>query len=275
MALLKISEVFGNDTSLSLDSKERKRAHCPFRQSACTKQGITDPLGTCSLSDGETATVICPVRFLQGGRLFSDAGLVAFGRGQRVIAVPEFKLLEIPATASQKKKKIGKVDFLLAQLDEHDRAVNFAALEVQSVYISGLTTRPAFKHYLRTGELSVEDRRRPDFRSSAQKRLMPQLALKVPIFRRWGKRFFVAIDSTLFATLPAMTETSVGNAEITWLVYTFAKQAQGGYVMLPPKILHTNWEDVVNALREGSPPEQSELMRWLSDQARWKAIHLT
>ena len=71
--------------------------------------------------------------------------------------------------------------------------------------------------------------RRPDFRSSAQKRLMPQLALKVPIFRRWNKRFFVAVDRTFYGELPTLKERSLGNSEITWLVYDFQRQAQGGF----------------------------------------------
>ena len=52
-----------------------------------------------------------------------------------------------------KRKKIGKVDFLLAQV-EGGKAIDFAALEVQAVYISGKTIRPAFDQYLRTGVLT-------------------------------------------------------------------------------------------------------------------------
>ncbi len=145
-------------------------------------------------------------------------------------------------------------------------ATDFAALEIQSVYISGLSIRPAFNQYLAEGVLTEDALRRPDFRSSAQKRLMPQLALKVPIFRRWGKRFFVAVDSTLFDTLPRMRTQTAGNSEVTWLVYRFGRQSDGGYRMEDPIVRHALWDDVLEALREGRPPERDELLHELSKQ---------
>lgn len=220
-------------------------------------------MGICSFSDGDRATVTCPVRFLEGNRVFVDAARLAFGSHQECIAVPEVRLLDVPGP--QRNRKIGKVDFLLVRL-ESGQAVDFAALEIQAVYISGKTIRPAFNHYLGQGELPAAAFRRPDFRSSAQKRLIPQLALKVPIFRRWGKRFFVAVDSTLFATLPIMRTQSAGNAEVTWLAYPFDRRSEGGYHMEDPTIHHTLWDDVVDSLREGQPPEKDQLLREMSAQ---------
>ena len=271
MSLLQISEIFGNDTSVPQTFERRTHKWCPFRTSPCTKQGIVSPLGICSLSDGRTATVSCPVRFLERGRLFIDAARLAFGTDQDCMAVPEVRLLEVPG---ERTKKIGKVDFLLVQV-VNQTAADFAALEIQSVYISGRSIRPMFDEYLREGQLPAGSRRRPDFRSSAQKRLMPQLALKVPIFRRWGKRFFVAVDATLFKTLPKMREQSAGNAEVTWLVYPFARSPEGGYHMGDPEIHHTVWEDVLDALREGYPPEKSELLNQLTKEVPRRKLFRT
>jgi len=271
MSLLRIGEIFGNDTSIALGAEQRRSKFCPFRGTACTKQGTSSPLGICSLSDGSTATVTCPVRFLEGGRLFVDAARLAFGANQDCIAVPEVRLLEVPGT---KKKKIGKVDFLLVQV-VGEQAVDFAALEIQGVYMSGPSVRPAFDQYLLEGLLPEESRRRPDFRSSAQKRLMPQLALKVPIFRRWGKRFFVAVDTTLFDTLPAIRTQTQGNAEVTWLAYPFKRSETGGYHMGDPEIYHTLWDDVVESLREGIPPERAELLTQLTNEVRKRSTFRT
>jgi len=264
MALLNIGEIFGHDTAIQRDAEERRKPFCPFRQSACTKQGKKSPLGICSFSDGKMATVTCPVRFLEKQRLFIDAARLAFGHGRSCIAVPEVRLLDIPGP--KRNRKIGKVDFLLVQLEKGE-AVDFAALEIQAVYISGKTIRPAFNEYLAAGYLPDDSARRPDFRSSAQKRLMPQLALKVPIFRRWGKRFFVAVDSSFYDTLPNIRTQTEGNAEVTWLVYPFKRQPEGGYQMADPEIYHTLWDDVVDSLREGKPPEKSELLKEMSKQA--------
>jgi hypothetical protein len=264
LALLTIGEIFGNDIAIRLSAEKRKDKLCPFRGSACTKQGKKTPLGICSLSDGARATVTCPVRFLERNRLLVDAARLAFGPGREFIAVPEVRLLDIPGT---KKRRIGKVDFLLAEVRDK-QAVDFAALEIQAVYISGASIRPAFNQFLADGVLPEDSLRRPDFRSSAQKRLMPQLALKVPIFRRWGKHFFVAVDSTLFETLPKMRAQTAGNAEVTWLVYPFDRQATGGYRMENPLIQHSLWDDVLDSLREGQPPEKEDLLEDLSKQIR-------
>lgn len=197
--------------------------------------------------------------------MFQDAARIAFGLGVQCVAVPEVRVLEVMRDG--KRKKIGKVDFLLVHL-EGSEAVDFAALEVQAVYISGASIRPAFDQYIRTGELSTDGKRRPDFRSSAQKRLMPQLALKVPIFRRWGKRFFVATDSEFFSELPNMKPQSADNGEVTWLGYEFKRQLDGGYKMTSPNVVHTLWDDVETALREGEAPEKSELLKQLTESAR-------
>jgi hypothetical protein len=272
MALLQIGEVFGHDTALSATRPRENQHPCPFRGNQCAKGNKNTPLGICSLTDGRFATVVCPVRFLEGRKMFHDAARIAFGNGVDCVAVPEVRVLEV--LRNGKSKKIGKVDFLLAHL-KGGKAIDFAALEVQAVYISGKTIRPAFDKYVRTGELIDEGKRRPDFRSSAQKRLMPQLALKVPIFRRWGKRFFVATDSTFFSELPSMNPQSDGNSEVTWLSYDFERKADGGYTMRTPTVVHTLWDDVETALREGKAPEKSELLAQLTECARSLPIFRT
>ncbi|HUB67413.1 MAG TPA: NotI family restriction endonuclease [Candidatus Methylacidiphilales bacterium] len=272
MALLQIAEVFGNDTSQSWDVEIRRKAWCPFRQSTCTKQGITDPLGICSYTDERRATCVCPVRFQEKGRLFIDVGRLAFGPGRKIIVAPEIRLLKVPG---KKNKKIGKVDFLIASLDTEGKPADFAALEVQAVYISGKSIRSAFKKYLKTGILNEDSKRRPDFRSSAQKRLMPQLSLKVPIFRRWGKRFFVAVDAAFFEALPPLKTVMPDSAEITWMVYPFERARIGGFTMGQPAVHHTLWDDVLTSLREGEAPERSELLAELSMRASELAIYST
>ena len=179
--------------------------------------------------------------------------------------VAEVRLLEVPGKAGR-VKKIGKVDYLIVRLDVTGTPVDYAALEIQAAYISGKSVRGEFDRYLETGKLHASSQRRVDFRSSAQKRLMPQLALKVPIFRRWGKHFFVAVDRTLFESLPKIQTVHADNAEISWLVYDFERSESGGYKMSAPEIRHTLWDEVVNALREGTPPERNELLSQLARQ---------
>jgi len=151
---------------------------------------------------------------------------------------------------------------LIAVLDRNGQPSDFAALEVQAVYISGLSVRPYFNQFLRTGVLPDGGKRRPDYRSSAQKRLMPQLSLKVPVFRRWGKRFFVVVDAPFFEALPKIRRVAGReNSEITWLVYRLNRtDASVGYTMNDPEVVFTLWDDVLTALREGEAPQQSEVL---------------
>src|SRR5208282_3336457 len=65
--------------------------------------------------------------------------------------------------------------------------------------------------------------RRPDFRSSGPKRLMPQLQIKVPTISRWGKKMAVAIDRAFRDSLSDMREVrELSNCEIVWFVLSFA-----------------------------------------------------
>jgi hypothetical protein len=200
--------------------------------------------------------------------MFLDVARMAFGRGTRIVAAPEVRVLRVDG-ASGPAKKIGKVDFLIAKLDDHDRPVDFAALEVQAVYFSGEEIKSAVKEFLRTGQLPEDAYRRPDWRSSIQKRLMPQLSLKVPIFRRWGKKFFVATDSVFFGNIPSFRKVeSFPNSEITWLVYPFAASGNGAYVMGDPEPRFSLWDDVATALREGVAPDPSEVLAEIATKQR-------
>ena len=260
MARLQISEVFGHDVNdHSPDGKrDRQRMWCPFRDSKCTKGGKQRPLGICSFGDEKAATSVCPVRFLQRNRIFVDAGRIAFGEGRKIVVVPEMRLLRVPDT----DKRIGKIDFLIAVLDPSGKPTDFAALEVQAVYISGKSVRPFFNEFLRTEILPEAAKARADYRSSAQKRLMPQLSLKVPVFRRWGKRFFVVVDEPFFRALPKIRRVEgKENSEVTWLVYELNRNVSGiGYSLSDPNVVFTLWDDVLTALREGEAPQQSEVL---------------
>jgi hypothetical protein len=65
-----------------------------------------------------------------------------------------------------------------------------------------------------------------------------------------------------------MNPQSAGNSEVTWLSYDFERQREGGYRMQSPNIVHTLWDDVETALREGKAPEKSELLAQLTESAR-------
>jgi hypothetical protein len=189
-----------------------------------------------------------------------------------MVIAPEVRILELPGT---KRRKIGKVDFILGRTNRRGEVVDFAALEVQAVYFSGGSIRAAFSQYLRTEKVPAGSERRLDYRSSAQKRLMPQLSLKVPVFRRWGKRFFVAVDRMFFESLPIpKTVDTVENSEVTWLVYPLQMLGQR-YTLGEPAVYFTLWEDVLAALREGKEPTPAQIMHELTGKREQYAIATT
>ena len=259
---MRVAEVFGYDVADQSDEawQAREARHCRFRDSPCTKSSITEPLGVCSLSDGDSAASLCPVRFLERKRIFVDAAAIAFGPGTIFGVFPEIRILEIPAKKEGgRPKKIGKVDFLLGKIDD-GKVVDFAAVEIQAAYFSGGSLRKVFDNYMSERSLDgIDTRRRPDFRSCAQKRLVPQLQLKVPVFRRWGKKFFVVVDYEFFESLPVFPATTSGNSELTWLAYPIARDGHA-YSLSDPKILYSEWDEVQNSLREGKPPESHEIV---------------
>jgi hypothetical protein len=154
----------------------------------------------------------------------------------------------------------------VARLTNNEDVCDFAALEVQSVYFSGKTVRPVLDDYLRTGLVAESSERRLDYRSSAQKRLIPQLSLKVPVFRRWGKKFFVAVDDLFYDHLPiSKTVNTLANSEVTWVVYPFSK-TRTRFTMGRPRVVFTLWEDVLTALREGQEPTPEEIISQISEK---------
>lgn len=262
-----ISEVFGygvdNQTEEAWASRRVKR--CPFRDSPCTKSSKSDPIGICSLSDGHQAAALCPVRFIERDVIFKDAARLAFGEGIRFGIFPEVRILKIETGEGERDRKIGKVDYVLGRIED-GQVTDFAAVEVQAVYFSGGEIRTPLKHFMVHEQLDIENSdRRPDFRSSAQKRLVPQLQLKVPVFRRWGKRFFVVVDTQFFGALPSFSETTRSNSEVTWLTYAI-EQAGEDYSLGGLKVVYSEWDEVRNALREGTPPEPDEILAELQSK---------
>jgi hypothetical protein len=64
------------------------------------------------------------------------------------------------------------------------------------VYFYGASMTAEFKmlRYHEAAGVPFLAGHRPDYRSSGPKRLMPQLQIKVPSLRRWGKKMAVVVD---------------------------------------------------------------------------------
>jgi hypothetical protein len=93
-------------------------------------------------------------------------------------------------------KSAGNLDIVLVALNNSGEIIDFGALEVQAVYISG-NIGNVFKAYMADPERNAalewpsKNYPKPDFLSSSRKRLAPQLIYKGGILNSWGKKLAV------------------------------------------------------------------------------------
>ncbi len=79
-------EVFGFPPDNMTETAKRHREHklCPYNNKVpnCTKDKANDPLGVCSVTNGGSPAITCPVRFRQDWRIATDAaGFFGFSPG--------------------------------------------------------------------------------------------------------------------------------------------------------------------------------------------------
>ncbi len=111
-------------------------------------------------------------------------------------------------------------------------------LEIQAVYFSGPGMSTQF-NILANDENIIPpypDRlRRPDWRSSSAKRLMPQLQVKVPTVRRWNSKIAVAVDKPFFDSVGGPSDSpsrDINDGDIIWLVPELTHDSENGHFQL-------------------------------------------
>jgi hypothetical protein len=154
-----LAEVFGFriDDQTDVAKRHRRDRLCPFhnRVANCTKDKVKDPLGVCTIYEGDSPTIVCPVRFLQDWTIVSDAAEFLFPKGTRWTHLGEVRLND------KNVKSAGNIDHVLVAYDEGARIVDFGSLEVQGVYISGNLPNP-FDYFM------ADPEHRPSFDWSQQ-----------------------------------------------------------------------------------------------------------
>ena len=249
-----------------LDKKARPVQPCPFRPGICTKTG-----GVCSLrlyhreattgevqpaaGDRGMLRATCPNRFLEGGLIFPWIGDVLLGtNAPGVVAEVGFLESERVDEETAESDDVGRIDHVLVHPDADPMV--WCALEIQAVYFSGASMGAEFtmlRHHDAAGVPFPAGHRRPDYRSSGPKRLMPQLQIKVPSLRRWGKKMAVVVDEGFFAALGKMDEVKhVSNCDIAWFVVRY-NVAGANAVLEPGFVRLTTLERAVEGLTGGYP----------------------
>jgi len=255
-----------------LQARGKTGMPCPWRSTgdasfACNKKG-----GVCSIrlyeEDFNANTVrvssrpegalcaTCPNRFYDGGRVFLWIGETLLNTRAPVI-LNEIGFLERRQSkpdAEEMRGDVGKIDHVVVHPD--GERLRWCALEMQAVYFSGASMSREYR-FIRdtrpTGLPFPQGVRRPDFRSSGPKRLMPQLQIKVPSLRRWGKKMTVVVDNAFFSSLGAMDcVENMSNCDIAWFVVRYDER-EGRAHIEPDFVRFTTLERAVAGLTAGLP----------------------
>lgn len=215
----------------ALGTDEGKAPACPFQQGGrpCSKKG-----GVCSIRPyrkylgshlhdrlGEPAgppVITCPRRFEQDNLVPKWlARIVGFNPTQSYLA-REVPFMRHPSTA----RPAGRIDLVVA--GGNAPSSRWFGLEIQAVYFSGRGMGSDFE-LLASDEGTLPPAstqvRRPDWRSSSAKRLMPQLQIKAPTLRRWGTKLAVAVDAEFFEAIGGRSSSpsrDLDEGDILWLV---------------------------------------------------------
>jgi len=189
-------------------------------------------------------TTTCPYRFYENDLAFRWIGETILEFATPYI-VNQVKFLEHEGSA------VGRIDHVLI----HPNMESFAwcALEMQAVYFSGEKMIDEFRAIAESTGDEIPfpvGRRRPDFRSSGPKRLMPLLQMIVPTLRRSGKKMCVLVDRMLFNALGRMEPVQdVSNCDIAWFVVRYDENESG--VQLQHDFVHlTTLEYAIEGLAQ-------------------------
>ena len=273
MKLHPLAEVFGFPIDNLSDEANRYRRNrlCPYsnRVPNCTKDKADNPLGVCSIFDGDEAVITCPVRFRQDWIIAEDAAQFFFPSGANWTSLKEVRL------NNKYGRSAGNIDVVLVAYDEAGHIKDFSALEVQAVYISGNVRRP-FEFYMENPQKHHDmewkgktNYPNPDYLSSSRKRLAPQLIYKGGILNAWGRKIAVALNRGFYETLPALEETHPSEADIAWMIYDLVLNKESKrYTLNRHKLIYTKFHTSLDQITKSEPGEQQDFIDVLQEKLK-------
>ncbi|GGY79493.1 hypothetical protein GCM10011613_25440 [Cellvibrio zantedeschiae] len=259
-------------------------ALCNKAGGVCSIRKIGTPDGTIgTIVPGDAVVTVCPSRFLQtledGATLFSwiSEKMLDLANPTVVKETPFLRKisesqrdveteLDMQQEAVEEGKKAGRIDWILVDPKTiSSPELSWCAVETQALYFSGGNMRVEFSAYASapTEVLFPIGKRRPDYRSSGPKRLAPQLDVKVPVLRNWGKKVVVVIDRYFFANMNNLIDAyprakneqeKRDNADVVWFVVDYAEDLK----MKRYKVVYTSLESSRHALNATEPLSKTD-----------------
>ena len=268
-----LAEVFGHliDDQSPEAIRYRSRRLCPFnnRVPNCTKDKAKHPLGVCSVFHDSVPAITCPIRFREDWLITDDAASFFFGDSTAWSSLTEVRLNDANG------KSAGNIDVVLVAYDDNGKVLDFGALEIQAVYISG-NVRDPFEYYIKDPKARARmdwsdqpNYPRPDYLSSSRKRLAPQLLFKGGILHSWQKKSAVALNKNFFDTLPRLTQVSKKKADIAWLIYDLESikvNGQDRYKLTKIDEVFTEFESALLSITTPVPGKMDDFMKLLQER---------
>ncbi|HEX3560014.1 MAG TPA: NotI family restriction endonuclease [Pyrinomonadaceae bacterium] len=129
-----LAEVFGFPVdNLSHEAgRYREKRLCPFNNKVpnCTKDKANDPLGVCSVNEGDRVAITCPIRFREDWLIAEDADGFFFPPDAKWTSLVEVRLKD------RHGQSAGNVDVVLVSYDDlaRDEVVNVASVPQRSPF---------------------------------------------------------------------------------------------------------------------------------------------
>jgi hypothetical protein len=170
-------------------------------------------------------------------------------------------------------KSAGNIDLVLVSYDDHGKIIDFGALEIQAVYISGNVRKP-FEYYMEDpknrASMNWKNEKYwpgPDYLSSSRKRLAPQLIFKGGILHAWKKKTAVALDAGFFSTLPKLKEVPQDKAEIAWLIYDLElRESNNQYVLKKKQTIYTEFTTALDQITKSEAGDVNSFVNVLQEK---------
>lgn len=257
---------------------------CTIRKYSPGSESIGVPVA------GDKIVTVCPLRFLQpvasGQSLFAWVAekMLDIANPTVVKETPFLrKVLDASAATNavdmdgengeedDEGKKAGRIDWILVNPATMDSGeLEWCAVETQSLYFSGNKMRLEFDAYAEAPSpvLFPVGKRRPDYRSSGPKRLSPQLDVKVPVLRNWGKKVVVVIDRFFYDNMNALADAYSrarndkerrDNSDVAWFVVDFDEDLH----LRPAAVVFTTLESSRRALNATEPLSKADFTKEL------------
>ncbi len=271
MPLHPLAEIFGYpfDNLTTEASRFRRNRLCPFGNKVpnCTKDKANNPLGVCSIWNGEDRVITCPIRFRENWIIAEDSADFFFSNEYQWTTLTEVRLVD------RTRKSAGNIDVVLVSYDDTGRVVDFGSLEVQAVYISGNIRNP-FEYYMNDPVKNTNmnwtkkpNYPKPDYLSSSRKRLVPQLIYKGGILKTWNKKMAVAINKGFYETLPPLKPIPKVDADVAWLIYDLQPdETTGQYHLARKDVIYTKFEDSILTITRSEAGEVADFIELLQDK---------